>query len=62
MDVIDALEQKGRVFVIRPQTACVSRTDRDIERLEAFYEHGYNYMKENFEAMQAWLSRAETLA
>ena len=34
-------DRKGMVFVIRPTAPCVSRTERDLEKLEDFYWHGY---------------------
>lgn len=36
LDLLDRLEQKGMVFVIRPTAPCVSRTERDLEKLEDF--------------------------
>lgn len=41
MDLIERLEGEGRVFVIRPSKAIVSRTEQDSKKLTAFYLHGY---------------------
>lgn len=41
MEFIDRLEREGRAYVLRPQIKEVSRTERSIERLTSFYEHGF---------------------
>lgn len=61
MDIIEALEEKGRVFVIRPNIACVHRTERNISKLEHFYEHGYETMKAQWEALETWLKRVKDI-
>lgn len=57
MEVIEQLEEKGRVFVIRPQEAAVGRTEKNIQKLEDFYQYGYDTMKENEEALFNWLTK-----
>ncbi len=61
LETIDALEKKGRVYVIRPQVPCVGRTETDIDKLNAFYQHGYDYMREHYAQMLEWLERAENI-
>ena len=61
MDIIDELEAKGRVYVIRPEIACVKRTEKDIEKLEVFYKHGYDMMKEKYDDLTQWLTRADDI-
>ena len=51
------MEREGRVFVLRPQTPTVSRLERDMEKLEAFYQHGYDLMKEQFSRLEQFLER-----
>ena len=40
---IEELEQEGKVFVIRPQTpVTVTRTERDVNKLRALYQQGFD--------------------
>ncbi|NCC42471.1 MAG: patatin family protein [Clostridia bacterium] len=57
MDYIDKWEQEGKVFVIRPEIKPVGRIERDLDRLEEFYQHGYDKMEEEFERMKWFLNR-----
>ena len=57
LDLLDRLEQKGMVFVIRPTAPCVSRTERDLEKLEDFYWHGYEEAKRLYPRLHAWLEQ-----
>ncbi len=59
LDLLDRLEQKGMVFVIRPTAPCVSRTERDLEKLEDFYWHGYEEAKRLYPQLHAWLEQRE---
>lgn len=56
MDLIDRLEKQGRVFVIRPEAPCVSRTERDLEKLEDFYWHGFAMGEKLYPQLRAWLA------
>ncbi len=42
LDILERLEREGKVFVIRPTEKVVGRTETDLNKLESFYEHGYN--------------------
>ena len=57
MDYIDKWEAEGKVFVLRPEVPPVARLERDVEKLEAFYQHGYDMMEEEFERMKYFLER-----
>ena len=48
MELLEDLEQRGRVFVIRPQVPVVKNTEDDVKVLTAFYNHGYEYAKDIF--------------
>lgn len=61
MEIIEQLEAKGRVFVIRPTIPCVGRTEKNIGKLEHFYEHGYETMKKEWPKLQEWLRRTEKM-
>lgn len=55
MDLIDRLEQEGKIFVIRPTKPEVSKTEQNVDVLNAFYEHGYETMKQQYVAMLEYL-------
>lgn len=55
MMLVEKWENEGRIFVIRPETPEISRTEQDAEVLEAFYRHGYGQMKKQFEKMKEFL-------
>lgn len=57
MDLIDRLEEKGHIFVIRPENPVVSRTEQRPEALDAFYRHGYELMKQRYEALLRYLGK-----
>lgn len=59
MDLIERLEKQGRVFVIRPEMPCVSRTERDLEKLEDFYWHGYEMGEKLYPALKEWMAQRE---
>ena len=59
MDLIDQLEKQGKVFVIRPEMPCVSRTERDLEKLEDFYWHGYSMAEQLYPELKEWLAERE---
>jgi predicted patatin/cPLA2 family phospholipase len=59
MDLIERLEQQGRVFVIRPTAPCISRTERNLEKLEDFYWHGYDTAETLWPALKGWLEKRE---
>ncbi|MDY3249013.1 MAG: patatin family protein [Candidatus Choladocola sp.] len=59
MDLIERLEEKGQVFVIRPTMPCVSRTERDLEKLEDFYWHGYSLAEQLYPDLKEWLAERE---
>ena len=55
MDYIEKWEKEGKIFVIRPEMEPVARLERDTQKLEAFYQHGYDIMEEEFERMKWFL-------
>lgn len=54
---IEKWEREGKVFVIRPQVPVVSRTETNQENLTAFYQHGYDEMKAQFEKMMEFMHK-----
>lgn len=60
MDRIDQMEEAGQVFVIRPSTpVTVKRTERDVNKLRALYEQGYQEAMEQMDKLRAYLELPE---
>ena len=57
MNYLDQLEKKGKVFIIRPQVKPVSRLERNMETLHAFYEHGYKLMERKLDDLMEYLEK-----
>lgn len=58
MDDIDQLEAEGRLFVLRPSAPItVSRTEKNIQKLETFFHLGRADAKASLPALQSYLSR-----
>ncbi len=57
MNYLDQLEKAGKIFVIRPQVRPVSRLERNVETLHAFYEHGYKLMERKMDALTEYLEK-----
>lgn len=57
LDELDRLEKEGRVFIIRPQVSMpVSRFENNPQKLDVLYQVGYEYMLQQFDALQQWLN------
>jgi len=57
MDEIDRLEEDGRLFVLRPsQPVTVSRTEKNVKKLEDLFLLGREDAKANLTALHAYLS------
>ena len=48
---LEELEEAGEVFVLRPQIPLISKVERNKQKLEAFYKHGYDLMRKQYDAM-----------
>lgn len=57
MELVERLEEEEKIFLIRPLVPTVSRLERDETALTAFYQHGYNLMKRQREALQRYLEK-----
>ena len=56
MDELDALEEAGRVFVLRPaQPVDIGRFEGDMDKLLALYNRGRREMRERLAALRAYL-------
>lgn len=57
MELVERLEKEGRIFVLRPETPVISRTERRPEVLKAFYSHGCEMMERRYEELLSYLER-----
>ncbi len=55
LDEIKKWEDRGKLFVIRPEIEPVKRLQKDISKLNSFYHHGYDLMGRRFEELEAYL-------
>lgn len=55
LDLVEKWEREGHIFVIRPVSKPISRTEQDKEALTAFYQEGYDLMEKRLEELQAYL-------
>lgn len=55
LELLEKWEKEGHIFVIRPETATVGRAESNKEKLLAFYQHGYDVMKDHYEELLAYL-------
>lgn len=54
---IKRLEKEGKVFVIRPQVETISHLEQDVTKLEKFYNHGYDLMKDKKEDLLNYIKK-----
>jgi predicted patatin/cPLA2 family phospholipase len=52
---LKSLEKKGRAFVIRPEGLNIGHFEKDMEKVNEFYRHGYDVMEKRFDELQAFL-------
>lgn len=56
IEIIEELERQGKIFVIRPQTpVTVTRTERDMNKLQALYQQGYDETMACMEQLKEYL-------
>lgn len=55
LNEIRALEEKGRIFVMRPQIAAISKLERNNDTILAFYQHGYQLMEQEYGRLMDYL-------
>ncbi len=57
MEMLERLEEEGKIFVLRPLIPTVSRLEKDYDVLMHFYEHGYRLMKREYDALQKYMEQ-----
>lgn len=55
LEKIEKLEEQGKIFVVRPETMMISRLERNVEKQEEFYKHGYEEMGKKYEDLVKYL-------
>ena len=55
MNLIEKLEEEGKIFVLRPLIPTVSRLEKNYDALMHFYEHGYRLMKKQYDELMKYL-------
>ena len=56
LDALEKYEKEGRVLVIRPEQPAVKRMEHNNEKLEHFFEHGYQIGKDTFENVMKFIN------
>ena len=56
VEFIEDLEEKGHIFVIRPEMETIDRAEQDTDKLMEFYHHGYDMGMKCFEELKAFLN------
>lgn len=56
LSYVEKWEKEGKIFVVRPIMKTVSRTEHNYENLMEFYNHGYEQMKQQYDAMMQYLA------
>lgn len=56
LELIEKWEREGHIFVLRPEILTVGRAEKNKEKLLAFYDHGYEVMKDRYEELLAYLN------
>lgn len=57
IETIERLEKEGRAFVFRPTEMTVDNSESDVDKLTAYYQHGYNTAKARYDELIAFLNR-----
>lgn len=57
LDTIETLEEQGKIIVIRPSAKPnIGRTEKNLEKLKALYEVGYNDAKAKYEEIMKYVN------
>lgn len=60
LDELAAMEARGEIYIIRPSSpVTISRLEKDVTKLKALYDQGYQDAKQHYEAMMKFV-KAET--
>lgn len=63
LDVLNQLEKEGKVFIIRPtKPVTISRIEKNVDKLKALYEEGYQDAKTSYQAMLDFIHEEKEVA
>lgn len=54
---MERLAEEGKIFILRPHMPCISKFETREDKREAFYQHGFDRMKEEYAALCAFLEQ-----
>lgn len=57
LDELSLMEKRGEVFIIRPSSpVTISRLEKNVDKLKALYDQGYQDAQEHYEALMAFIN------
>lgn len=57
IDTVAKLEKEGRAFVLRPSKLTVGNNEANVDKLKAYYQHGYETMQARYEELLNFLEK-----
>ncbi len=54
---MERLAEQGKLFILRPHMPCISKFETREDMREAFYQHGFDRMQEEYKTLCAFLER-----
>jgi predicted patatin/cPLA2 family phospholipase len=57
LDLLDKLEEQGEIFTIRPTLKAISHFERNHDKINEFYYHGYETAKLHYDELIEYLER-----
>jgi predicted patatin/cPLA2 family phospholipase len=54
VEYLDKLVAEGRAYVIRPEIDSISKFERDKEKQDEFYQHGYDLMESKWDELKSF--------
>lgn len=52
---MEELAKQGKIFILRPELPCISKFEKDTEKQDAFYQHGYDRMEAEYEQLLTFM-------
>lgn len=55
IELLNKLENEGRVFIVRPEMQSISKFETDKSKLDEFYQHGYEIMSQKADELKMFM-------
>lgn len=55
IELLEKLEREGRAFVIRPEIHSISKFETDKDKMDEFYQHGYDIMSKKADELKKFM-------